>query len=179
MAELLSWGPLNEDGSPIKEQAGRTFKAFMEALTTGLDPEHPDVPEIYATLGEDFPMEKLYAGLGYVAEYRVLTAMDYGVPTIRTRLYIFARCDGQPIRWPSPTHGDPSARGFAQSGLKHWLTAADCIDFTLQGESIFERTRPLVRNTLRRVAKGTWRHVLTSAKPFIVNKIHSNMPRPG
>lgn len=166
--ELLTWGPLNEDGSPIKELAGRTFKAFMDALTTGLDPEHPDVPEIYETLGADFPMEKLYAGLGYVAEFRVLTAMDYGVPTIRTRLYIFARCDGQPIRWPSPTHGDPSARGFAQSGLKHWLTAADCIDFTLQGESIFERRRPLVRNTLRRVAKGTWRHVLTSAKPFIV-----------
>lgn len=168
VAELLTWGPLDAQGKPIKEEAGRTFKAFIDALSHGLDPSHPDIPEIYETLGADFPMEKLYAGLGYVVEYRVLRASDFGVPTTRTRLFIFARRDGLPIHWPAPTHGDPKAKGFANSGLLPWRTAAECIDFHLPAKSIFDRARPLATNTQRRVAKGLWRHVLASAKPFIV-----------
>jgi DNA (cytosine-5)-methyltransferase 1 len=35
------------------------------------------------------------------------------------------------------------------------------------GRTIF-RDKPMAKNTMRRVAKGCWRHVLTSAKPFIV-----------
>lgn len=168
VVELLTWGPLDDNGKPIKEKAGRTFNAFIDALTHGLDPSHPDVPEIYKTLGADFPMEKLYQGLGYAVEYRVLRASDFGVPTTRTRLFIFARCDGQPICWPAPTHGDPKAKGFAASGLKPWRTAAECIDFNLPSQSIFDRAKLLATNTERRIAKGMWRHVLTSAKPFIV-----------
>lgn len=168
VAELLTWGPLDANGKPIKEEAGRTFKAFIDALSHGLDPSHPDIPEIYETLGADFPMEKLYAGLGYAVEYRVLRASDFGVPTTRTRLFIFARRDGLPIKWPAPTHGDPKAKGFAASGLQPWHTAAECIDFDLPAQSIFGRARPLVTNTERRVAKGLWRHVLASAKPYIV-----------
>lgn len=168
VAELLTWGPLDDTGKPIKEQAGRTFKAFIDALSHGLDPSHPDIPEIYDALGADFPMERLYAGLGYAVEYRVLRASDFGVPTTRTRLFIFARRDGLPINWPAPTHGDPKAKSFAASGLQPWRTAAECIDFDLPAQSIFGRARPLATNTQRRVAKGLWRHVLASAKPFIV-----------
>lgn len=168
VAELLTWGPLDAHGKPIKEESGRTFNAFIDALSRGLDPNHPDVPEIHAYLGEDFPMDKLYRGLGYKVEYRVLRASDYGVPTTRARLFIFARCDGQPIHWPKPTHGNPKAKGFACSGLKPWRTAAECIDFGLSAQSIFDRPKSLALNTERRVAKGMWRHVLTSSKPFIV-----------
>jgi DNA (cytosine-5)-methyltransferase 1 len=168
VVELLTWGPLDPNGRAIKEEAGRTFKAFIDALTTGLDPDHPDIGEIYAMLGADFPMDKLFAGLGYDVEYRELRACDYGVPTTRTRLFIIARCDGQPITWPRPTHGNPKGKGFAASGLKPWKTAADCIDFDLYAQSIFDRDRALVTNTLRRVAKGAWRHVLTNSEAFIV-----------
>lgn len=168
VAELLTWGPLDGKGKPIKEEAGRTFMAFIDALSHGLDPSHPDIPEIYEALGADFPMERLYKGLGYAVEYRVLRASDYGVPTTRARLFIFARRDGLPINWPAPTHGDPRAKGFAASGLLPWRTAAECIDFDLPAQSIFGRERSLATNTERRVAKGLWRHVLASAKPFIV-----------
>lgn len=43
--------------------------------------------------------------LGYAVEWRELRACDYGSPTIRKRLYVIARCDGQPINWPEKTHG--------------------------------------------------------------------------
>jgi DNA (cytosine-5)-methyltransferase 1 len=166
--EFQDWGPLDIDGRPIKAEKGRTFRAFMSALTTGLDRDHPDVEEIYETLGADFPMGRLHAGLGYKAEYRVLRACDYGTPTIRKRLYVFARRDGLPIRWPVPTHGDPKSVAVKMGKLKPFRTAAECIDFEDDARSIFDRERPLVENTERRVAKGAWRHVLTNPTPYIV-----------
>jgi DNA (cytosine-5)-methyltransferase 1 len=101
--------------------------------------------------------------LGYVVEHRELVAADYGAPTIRKRLYVIARCDGRPITWPTPTHAKrPTGK------LQPWRSAAECIDFSLPATSIFARTRPLADNTCRRIAKGLWRYVLTSADPFIV-----------
>src|SRR3546814_13211899 len=49
-------------------------------------------------------------GRGYVVEHRVLVAADYGAPTTRERLFLFARRDGEPIVWPEPTHFKQPAR---------------------------------------------------------------------
>lgn len=40
--------------------------------------------------------------LGYRSEYRVLNALDFGVPQRRKRCFMISRCDGGPIRWPEP-----------------------------------------------------------------------------
>lgn len=101
--------------------------------------------------------------MGYAVEWRTLRACAYGSPTTRERLYLIARCDGQPIVWPEPTHAKKPARGQ----LKHRV-AADCIDFSIPGRSIFERPKPLADNTLKRIAKGIDRFVLNAAEPFIV-----------
>jgi DNA (cytosine-5)-methyltransferase 1 len=166
--EIQSWGPLDENGKPIKAERGRTFRAFIDALSTGLDQSHPDVAEIYEALGADFPMAKLYGGLGYKVEYRLLRACDFGTPTTRKRLFIFARCDGLPIRWPTPTHGNPKAKGFKASGLQVWKTAADCIDWSIHTTSIFDRKKPLADATCKRIAKGIMRYVVNAQEPFIV-----------
>ena len=166
--EFQDWGPLDANGYPIKALKGRTFKAFINALTTGIAKDHPDVPEIFEALGADFPMERLYAGLGYKVEYRILRACDYSTPTIRKRLFVFARRDGLPIRWPAPTHGNPKLSGFKESKLQPWRTAAECIDWSIRCPSIFERKRPLKDATLRRIAKGIMKFVVNSSDPFIV-----------
>lgn len=166
--EFEDWGPLDEAGRPIPEEKGRTFGAFVDALTTGLSPDHPDVQEIYEALGADFPMERLYVGLGYKLEYRVLRACDYGTPTIRKRLFLFARRDGLPIVWPAPTHADPRSKNFAKSGLQAWGTAAECIDWSIPCQSIFGRKKPLADKTLARIAKGVKKYIIDSADPFIV-----------
>ncbi|MHA6127089.1 DNA cytosine methyltransferase [Pseudomonas fluorescens group sp. PF-1] len=101
--------------------------------------------------------------LGYVVEWRVLKACDYGAPTSRERLFMIARCDGQPIAWPEPTHAKHPAKG-----QKKWRTAAECIDWTVPSKSIFGRAKPLADATLRRIAKGMKRFVIDSADPFIV-----------
>ncbi|MDR6394661.1 DNA cytosine methyltransferase [Herbaspirillum seropedicae] len=166
--EFQDWGPINDEGKPIKEEKGRTFRAFIDALSTGLDRDHPDVPEIFEALGADFPMDRLYAGLGYKVEWRILRACDYGTPTIRKRLFIFARRDGLPIVWPEPTHGDPKSAAVKAGKLLPYRTAAECIDWSIPCPSIFERTRPLKPATLRRIAKGVMKFVVNSSDPFIV-----------
>ncbi|WP_345780540.1 DNA cytosine methyltransferase [Thermomonas mangrovi] len=158
--EILKWGPLvakrdratsrvvKLDGSvaapgervaidqqfliPDKRHAGRTWRHFVGALHR----------------------------LGYAVEWRRLKACDYGAGTSRERLFLVARCDGQPIQWPAPTHGPGAA-------CPH-VPAADCIDWRIPSPSIFDRKRPLADATLRRIARGLKRYVLDAAEPFIV-----------
>lgn len=105
----------------------------------------------------------LLEGMGYVVEWKVIKACDFGAPTSRERLFMIARCDGQPIVWPEPTHAKNPFKG-----QQKWKTAADCIDFTDLGKSIFGRKKDLAPATLRRVAKGMKKFVIDSASPFIV-----------
>ncbi|WXF89160.1 DNA cytosine methyltransferase [Pseudomonas syringae pv. atrofaciens] len=101
--------------------------------------------------------------LGYAVEWRVIRACDFGAPTSRERLFMIARCDGQPIVWPEPTHAKSPAKG-----QKPWRTAAECIDFTDLGKSIFGRKKDLAPATLRRVAKGMKKFVIDNPAPFII-----------
>jgi DNA (cytosine-5)-methyltransferase 1 len=126
--------------TPIKARMRQTFNAFVNRLER----------------------------LGYQVEHRELRACDYGTPTIRKRLFLIARCDGQPIVWPAPTHGKGRA--------KPWRTAAECIDFDRECPSIFTRRRELAEKTKQRIARGVQRFVIDNPRPFIVPMTHANRP---
>ncbi|MBH4492713.1 DNA cytosine methyltransferase [Pseudomonas aeruginosa] len=142
--EFQTWGPVivGADGNlyPDPAKKGKTFESFVRQLR-----QH-----------------------GYKVDWRELRACDNGAPTIRKRLFLVARRDGLPIIWPEATHGEPTSREVLAGMLAPYRTAAECIDFGLPATSIFDRPKPLAANTRRRVAKGLWRHVLSSARPFIV-----------
>ena len=142
--EFVTWGPLVKDGDgnhfPCPKRKGKTFRAFLAALRKE----------------------------GYTVDHKPLRACDYGAPTIRKRLFLVARCDGQPIAWPEPTHGDPKSEAVLSGRLLPWRTAAECIDWSIPAPSIFERKRPLAEATCRRIAKGIMRYVVNAADPFIV-----------
>ncbi|AOE89688.1 DNA cytosine methyltransferase [Ralstonia pseudosolanacearum] len=142
--EFQTWGPLLADGNPCPRRRGDTFRSFVRQLR-----------------------EK-----GYAVEWRELRACDFGAPTIRKRLFLIARCDGQPVVWPEPTHGAPDSAAVKAKSLKPWRTAAECIDWSIKPPSIFERERPLAEATQRRIARGLRRYVINSADPFIVKVNH-------
>lgn len=73
--EFVTWGPITQEGRPCPKNKGRTFMSFVNALR-----RH-----------------------GYQVDYRELRACDYGAPTIRKRLFLIARCDGQPLQEPLHT----------------------------------------------------------------------------
>ncbi|MDT4838820.1 hypothetical protein FQZ97_725880 [compost metagenome] len=159
--EFQDWGPLDDNGKPIKALAGRTFKAFIACLSTGIDPNHPDLPEILDAIGQWVPKAALVRGLGANVEWRERRASNAGAPTIRKRLFMVGRTDGRPVIWPLPKRHEKPKKGQLP-----WRPAAECIDFSDLGKSIIDER--LVANTNRRVAKGFWRHTVMSDNPFLV-----------
>ncbi|EKZ9427228.1 DNA cytosine methyltransferase [Salmonella enterica] len=172
VGEFRTWGPLLAgEMRPDPERTGETFEAFVGMLTTGIPANHPALAECCEFLKIDIHSEqamRLINGLGYTVEYRELRACDYGAPTIRKRFFMVARCDGQPVTWPEPTHGDPKSEAVKSGRLKPWRTAAECIDWTIPAPSIFDRKKPLAENTLKRIARGIQRFVIDSEQPYIV-----------
>ena len=146
--EFKTWGPLLVDNMPDPAKKGETFNLFVKALKRQ----------------------------GYKVEYRELRACDYGAPTSRKRFFLIARCDGKPIIWPEPTHGDPDRIEVRFRLLKPYRTAAECIDWSIPCPSIFDRKKPLAENTMKRIAKGIEKYVLNNPKPFIVNYKFDNEP---
>lgn len=140
--EFADWGPLLDDGRPCPVRRGMTFRRWWRQLEN----------------------------LGYELDARELKACDYGAPTSRKRLFVIARCDGQPIRWPEPTHGH---------GLAPYRTAGECIDWSLPCPSIFGRRKPLAEATLRRIAAGVMRYVVNARQPFLVMTIDHQSSEPG
>jgi len=137
--EFKDWGPICKEGKVIEAKKGETFKKYVKEL------------------------EKL----GYMVEWKELKACDYGAPTIRKRFFMIARCDGNPIVWPNPTHG---------KGLKPYKTAADIIDWSIPSYSIFmdkeeakkhRVKRPLSEKTMERIGRGLEKFVINNPDPFI------------
>lgn len=74
--EFQTWGPLDDEGQPIKELAGTDFDAWLAKIIS----------------------------CGYTVEFRTMVSADYGAPTTRNRLYMIARRDGLRRVWPKASH---------------------------------------------------------------------------
>lgn len=138
--EWLSWGDV-EDGKPVSKTRGKLFVRWWNRLTR----------------------------LGYRAEYRVLNAADYGDATTRRRLFVQARKDGKPLRWPEPTHRKPSKAGAGPrfDDLPPWRPAREILDWSDLGPSLFERAKPLSLKTRLRIARGLRRYAGVLAPHYI------------
>ncbi|WP_157456775.1 DNA cytosine methyltransferase [Carnobacterium maltaromaticum] len=137
--EFKSWGPL-KDNRPDPEKKGQTFNIFVKQLQKE----------------------------GYEVEWRELKACDYGAPTTRKRFFMIARCDGQPIVWPEKTHGARDDAQVIVGNLKPYRNASEIIDWSIPGNSIFERKKPLCDSTMKRIARGIFKFVINNPDPFIV-----------
>lgn len=158
--EFKTWGPLGGDDRPIAERRGETFKEWVRELRR----------------------------LGYAVEWRESRASSFSAPTIRKRLCVVARCDGRPIVWPAPTHGDPRGEEVRSGSLLPWRAAAEIIDWSLPCPSIFLTReearaigvkRPLEESSLRRIFAGLRRHVIEAENAFVIPIRHSSNPGGG
>lgn len=150
--EFKTWGPLNRGHHPVKAKQGKTFGKFVQQLQD----------------------------LGYEVQFRELVAADYGAPTMRKRFFMIARCDGNPILWPEPTHAPRDSEEVKAGLLKPYVGAYTQIDFSRPCPSIFDTAqeikekygiravRPLAPKTMERIARGLKKFVLDNPEPFIV-----------
>lgn len=148
--DFMSWGPLDEKGHPLKSKKGEIFNAFIASLKA----------------------------MNYHVDYGVLNCANYGDATTRERFFLQAT-RGQKPTWPAYTHGiDPSPDLFGNK-VKPWVAAKDIIDWSNLGHSIFldaedvqkaglRIKRPLVENTMARVANGFEKVCDPWMEPFLV-----------
>lgn len=147
--ELLSWGPVLDCDTTYK---GRTYHAGQAD------------PRLAGKLFHTWINAIRYSG--YTVDWQILNAADYGAATSRRRLIVQAvrKSSGEKIIWPEPTH----AREPGLFNYKPWRSAAEIIDWSIPGESIFDRPKPLCANTLRRIEAGIRKYWGAWAEPFLI-----------
>lgn len=154
--EFRDYGPLIDTGKglrPDPERKGESFRKWCRTLKR----------------------------LGGKLEYRELRGCDYGAPTIRKRLFIIIRFDGERIVWPEPTHGKPADPAVIAGTKQPWPIVADCLDWSIPCPSIFDTVaeikaaygvnsvRPLADKSMARIARGLNRYVLQAVMPYLVS----------
>ena len=180
--EFMQWGPLVEvlkdTWLPCPERKGILFKGFIQALSTGLPKGSPAFKDMHSEIfkynydiKEKLEIYKaLKRGLGYNVEFNLLKGCDFGAPTTRRRLFMVARRDGLPIKWPKKTHADPDSILIKKNKLLPYLKASDCIDWSIEAPSVFLRSKPLVEKSRERVRLGVDKYIINNPDPFIIEK---------
>lgn len=137
--EFMSWGDLDENGKPISRDKGRLYTNWVDNV-------------------------KAY---GYKFDHRILNAADYGAYTSRKRFFgIFAK-PYLPIVWPKPTHSKTGG-GDLFGSLAKWKPVKEVLDFADEGESIFNRKKPLSPKTLERIYAGLIKFVAGGKDSFLI-----------
>lgn len=129
--EFASWGPVGDNGRPLKRFKGKFFDAWTMAIQAA----------------------------GYRVDWRVLNAADYGAATSRSRIFVVARKGNRSPVWPDPTHGDRAGGELPGMELQPWRMAAEIIDWSIPCRSVFLRQKPLKDKTLFRIDAGLHRFV--------------------
>jgi DNA (cytosine-5)-methyltransferase 1 len=148
--EFMGWGPLIP--KVVKCKSGDYCQLYEKKDGT-LGPHM--IPES-RTAGKDYVRwVKRVQSYGYDHDWRILCAADFGGVTIRERYFGAFYRPGQPFAWPQRTHARKPAKGnlFADE-LRPWRAVAEVLDFSDLGKSIFDRKKPLVDKTLRRILAG-------------------------
>lgn len=172
--EFMSWGPLIEkrrkDGTVVmtRKSSGKgKDKVCWEEPAMIPDPEHAG--DYYRKWVKDM------CSYGYTYDYRILNSADYGAYTSRKRFFAMFAGPGVPMVFPVPTHAkDPQATLFGET-LQPWKAVREVLDLKDEGSSIWDRKKPLVEATLKRILAGLNKFV-GSGTPAFLTKAFSGDP---
>ena len=146
--EFMSWGDMDEHGKPLSKDKGRCYELWKRNVMK----------------------------YGYDFDWRILNAANYGAYTTRKRFFgIFAK-HGPPIVFPEPTHCKEGKTDMFGK-LEKWKPVKEVLDFSDEGESIFNRKKPLAEKTLERIYAGLIKFVAGGKDAFIVK--YNSMSRKG
>lgn len=143
--EFMSWGDIDDKGKPISRDAGRLYTLWVQNVCKR----------------------------GYKYDYRILNAANYGAYTSRKRYFgIFAK-NNLPIAFPEPTH-EKNPQSSIFGSLKRWLPVKEVLDLSNEGNSIFDRKKPLADATLERIYAGLIKFIAGGKKAFLSKQFSGN-----
>lgn len=122
--EFLTWGPLDENGKPIKEHKGIDYVEWRDG----------------------------FISKGFDYEYKLLNSADFGAYTSRKRYFgVFVR-EGNKISFPKPTHSRGGVNGLEPwKAVKDVLNLEE-EGASVFGHN--KKGKPFAENTLKRVYYG-------------------------
>jgi len=95
------------------------YKRILQVLTPKIFVYENVVGLLSMNKGKLFKqIQKEFASLGYTIKYKVLNAVDYGVPQYRERIILVGMKGENTFEYPQPTHGE---------GLKPYITLKDAL----------------------------------------------------
>lgn len=141
--EFMSWGDMDEHGHPISRDKGRNFMAWVNHV-------------------RDY---------GYHFDHRILNAADFGAYTSRKRFFAIFGKKGLPVVFPVATYSKNGNEGleiFGDTMYHKWKPVREVLDLEDEGESIFNRRKPLCEKTLERIFAGLVKFVAGGKEAFLV-----------
>ena len=148
--EFMSWGPLDENGKPISRNRGRDYIKWVDMIKS----------------------------FGYNFDWKQLNSANFGAYTSRSRYFAQFPKEGLPISWPVKTHtkNPSSEKNLFDIQLEKWKAVKDVLNLDSEGNSIFNRKKPLVDNTLKRIYAGLVKFVANGDESFILkyNSVNKN-----
>jgi DNA (cytosine-5)-methyltransferase 1 len=147
VVEFMSWGPLDSNGKPISRKNGQDWLRWRESV----------------------------CALGYIDEWREINSADFGALTSRNRLFGCFSKHHLPIVWPLPTHSKTPQKTSLINPLRKWEPVKKALDFSDEGNSVFNRKKELSTKTMQRLFMGCVKHIAGGKKAFI-SKYYSGKP---
>ncbi|PKP11979.1 MAG: DNA cytosine methyltransferase [Bacteroidetes bacterium HGW-Bacteroidetes-4] len=148
--EFMSWGPLDKNGKPVSKLNGRDYIRWIKQMCS----------------------------YGYYYDWKLLNSADFGAYTSRERYFGQFAKNNMPITWPEPTHAKKIINGgLFNNHLKPWKAVKEVLDLQDEGESIFNRKKPLVDATLKRIYAGLIKFVAGGEQEFLLK--YNSMNRNG
>lgn len=138
--EFMSWGEVDEHGKPISRLAGTDYRRWIDTVCQ----------------------------YGYKFDYRILNAADFGALTSRKRFFGQFCRESETIYWPEQTHAENPQNNLFGKQLKKWRAVKEVLDFSDEGESMFDRKKPLVDATWERTYAGLIKFVAGGKKEFLL-----------
>lgn len=141
--EFMSWGDMDEHGHPISRDRGRSFMAWVNHVRS----------------------------YGYYFDHRILNAADFGAYTSRKRFFAIFGKKGLPVVFPVATYSKNGNEGleiFGDTMYHKWKPVREVLDLEDEGESIFNRRKPLCEKTLERIYAGLVKFVAGGREAFLI-----------
>lgn len=151
VVEFMSWGPLDDKGKPVSRKNGQDWMRWRKKICSH----------------------------GYRDQWQELNSANFGAHTSRNRLFgIFAK-EGLPIVFPAPTHAKVPSKFSMHGDLEKWKAVKEVLNFSDEGESIFNRKKDLSDKTLERIYAGLLKYVAKGDKANFLLKYNSTNGKTG
>lgn len=140
--EFMSWGDMDEHGHPISRDRGRSYMRWVNHVLS----------------------------YGYYYDHHILNAADFGAYTSRKRYFAIFAKKGLFFTFPSQTHSRSGDDGIFKGAslYQKWKPVREVLDLTDEGESIFNRNKPLCEKTLERIYAGLVKFVAGGREAFLI-----------